>query len=361
MECKLKKASGILNTFKSIDSWFWCRYSMNPYNGCGFGCIYCDSRSERYHLPENFSREVSVKENAAELLDRKLSSSRKLRIDPICMSGTTDPYQRAEAIHIITRSMLKVLLKHRFPLHLVTKSTLVKRDKDILAQLGSDSWCSVSFTITSPNVEITRIIEPNAPSPKARFKTMEIIKKQGNIQTGINLMPIIPFLTDRKDDLERLVDQAVDHGADYILFAGLSLRDRQKKHFMKELFPHYPDICAKLMGIYRDNSFPHNDPRYRRTEEFLLELCDKKNINWRMKRFIPEDFRKYNYIISEMLFNRMYEYQVLGKPHHALSKIAEEINELPVSITSIPAISLQYANDILARRIENYLQELKAA
>lgn len=361
MDFQLKEAKTILNTFKTIDSWFWCRYSLNPYNGCGFGCIYCDSRSERYHLPENFSADISIKHNAASLLDWKLSHARKLLPDPICMSGTTDPYQKAEALYGVTRACLKVLAKHGFPLHLVTKSSLVKKDKELLAEIARRSWCSVSFTITTPDNNISRMIEPGAPSPLARFKTLEILKKQKGIQAGINLMPIIPFLTDNKKDLNKIVSMAIDHGADYLLFAGLSLRDRQKKYFLKQLFPYQPDTCLKLMKLYSDSTFPHNSNSYRQTEGYLLELCQKRGINFRMKRYIPQDYRKYNYIIAEKLFNKSYQNQLLGKPFQPLLKIAEEINELPVSLDTIPAISLENANHILAARIENYLNVLKAA
>ena len=358
--CSIKSKS-ILNRFKTVDSWFWCRYSINPYNGCGFGCIYCDSRSERYHLPENFSSEISAKENAAALLDRRFSNTRRLLPDPVCMSGTTDPYQKAEVSFGITRSCLEVFAKHSFPLHLVTKSTLVRRDAQLLNEIGRKSWCSVSFTITSPRKEIARIIEPGAPAPQARFKTLELLKQQSNLQVGINLMPIIPFFTDDKSHLKRLVQMAADSGSDYILFAGLSLRDKQKKYFLKNLFQYSPDVCAEIMRLYKNSTFPHNDLRYRRTEEFLLECCDKYNTPWRMKRFIPQDYRKYNYIIAEKLFNKMYENQVQGRPSSALQRIAEEINGLPVAIDSIPASSLQYANDALAIRIESYLSRLKAA
>ena len=108
-----KEFKSILNKFKFIDGWFWCRYSLNPYNGCEHACTYCDSRSHKYHLQADFDQVIYVKAKAGEMLDKRISRARTLLPDIVAMSGTCDPYQPAEAKYENTRQCLEVLAKHK--------------------------------------------------------------------------------------------------------------------------------------------------------------------------------------------------------------------------------------------------------
>ncbi len=133
-----KEYKSILNKHKFIDSWFWNRYGINPYNGCQFGCVYCDSRSEKYHLPTDFENDIIIKKDVSSMLDKRLTNARALLPDVVAFSGACDPYQPAEAKFKNTRQCLEVLEKHKYPVHIITKSKLVLRDLDLLEKIGSN-------------------------------------------------------------------------------------------------------------------------------------------------------------------------------------------------------------------------------
>ena len=120
-----KEFKTILNKYKFIDSWFWCRYSINPYNGCEFACTYCDSRSHKYHLQPEFDQFIYVKNNVGAMLDNRLRRARTLLPDVVAIGGTCDAYQPAEADYKNTRQCLEVLLKYHYPVIISTKSTRV--------------------------------------------------------------------------------------------------------------------------------------------------------------------------------------------------------------------------------------------
>ena len=158
-----KAFKSILNQHKHIDSWFWSRYSINPYNGCQFGCIYCDARSDHYHLPTDFENNIVVKTHPEALLDQRISRARTLRPDVVVMGGTTDPYQPAEKKHRNTRNLLEVLARHLYPVHVITKSRLVAEDAELLERIAGDTWASVSVTISSANESTARFLDYRGP------------------------------------------------------------------------------------------------------------------------------------------------------------------------------------------------------
>jgi len=223
-----KDFKSILNVHKFIDNWFWCKYGINTYNGCQFACIYCDSRSEKYYLPEDFQNDIIVKMNVREMLDKKLSRARTLLPDIVALSGANDPYQPAEMKYENTRQCLEILEKHKYPVHISTKSRLVLRDLNLLEQIGKNSWCTISVTITTTKPKIARFLEQKAPSPKQRFAIVKTIKeKTKHVQTGILFIPIVPCLCDQDENLEAMVKSTKEAGGDYILFGGMTMRDRQ--------------------------------------------------------------------------------------------------------------------------------------
>lgn len=200
-----KEFKSILNKYKFIDSWFWLRYGINPYHGCRFGCIYCDSRSSKYRLPVEFEDTIIVKKNIKEMLDRRLSKARTLLPDVVGVFGATDPYQPAEADYKNTRQCLEVLAKHRYPVHTVTKSKLVLRDLDLLETVGGNNWCTVSVTITTTDPDMARFLEKRAPSPQARFDVIKTIKERTrHVQAGVLLIPVVPVLCDSGAALEEM-------------------------------------------------------------------------------------------------------------------------------------------------------------
>ncbi len=311
----VKQFKTILNIRKQPDSWFWEKYGLNLYNGCEHGCIYCDSRSAKYYLPTDFENDIVVKDNVETMLEAKIIKSRTMLADVVCMSGATDPYHAAENKYQNTRWALKVLQKYGFPVHILTKSMLVTRDLDIINEIAKQ-WACISFTITASEKETARFLEPKAPSPEMRFKAIANIKtKYPDIQSGILLMPVIPFISDASWQLEDLIKKGKDHGADYILFgSGMTMRDTQALWFMKHLKEKFPILLPKYEMLYRFKYDPKkysgeygvSNSYHQHVNETIVTLCEKYNMPIRIKRFIPEDFRRLNYLISEVLLNKAY-------------------------------------------------------
>jgi len=335
----------ILNVRKTINPWFWDKYSVNPYNGCQFGCVYCDSRSSRYYLPADFDNDIVVKSNAAQLLENRLKRARTLLPDVVALGGTTDPYQPAESIYQISRQCLEVLNRHGYPVHVCTKSRLLLWDLDLLESIGRQTWCTVSVTLTTSRPNIARFLEPRAPVPEQRLEIIRLIKeKTGHVQTGILLMPVVPFLTDRASDLEDLIRQAVQAGADYVLFAsGMTMRDTQALWFLSNLQKRFPQALPHYERLYE---FVHDPQVYRGRyhplssyssgiEHLLQNLCDKHHIATRVKRYLPGDYRRENYRIAEKLFAMAGRAQIAGRPWSKMFWTAHDIQRLKVSIKEL--------------------------
>jgi DNA repair photolyase len=268
---------------------------------------------------------------------------------------------------------LEVLAKHKYPVNIGTKATLVKRDVDLLSQIGSDTWCAVSITITTTDDDLSKFLEPEAPAPEQRFETIKDLKKENNIQVGINFMPIVPFLWDSDENLEEMVRRAKNAGADYILFAaGMTMRDNQAKWFFKRLQEDYPELVDRYLKLYNakitpgksyEGSYGPNKSYTKRITKKMIQLYQKYNINCRMKRFIPEDFRKYNYLIAEEFLNEAFILQYTGKPYTSIFWAGQNIQNLKESIVDVAARdelqSIRNVNGELENRINGFLSRQK--
>ncbi len=340
-----REFKSILNVRKSINDWFWDKYGINPYNGCQFGCVYCDSRSAKYNLPTDFESSIIVKKNADVLLEKRLGRAKTLLRDVIGIGGTTDPYQRAELRYGNTRKCLEVIRKYRFPVHIATKSPLVLKDLDILEEIGESSWCTVSVTVTTLDHGVSRFLERGAGLPEKRFEIIRRIKSATkNIQAGILFMPIVPFLCDSKENIEAVVKMASESGADFVLFGGgMTMRDVQALWFLKHLKVAYPKLIPEYERLY---GFTYDEYRYGGTYEpkssyyvqptrFFIEATDGYGMARRIKRFIPDDYRRYNYIVSERLFNMAYERRIRGKFWDAFFWAARSVQVLRESVKDI--------------------------
>jgi DNA repair photolyase len=339
-----REFKSILNKRNYIDSWFWDRYGINPYNGCQFGCIYCDSRSRKYYLPTDFENDIIVKKNVKYMLDKRISRARTLLPDVVGMSGASDPYHHAEARFKNTQQCLEILEKHGYPVHMITKSRLVLRDLDLLEQIGKNSWCCVSMTITTTDPEVARFLETRSPSPQVRFNVIKTIKERAeHVQAGVLLIPVVPFLCDSDRQLEDMVKCSKEAGADYLLFGGMTMRDLQALWFLKHLQERYPELVEGYEELYK---FKYNTESYEgnyapkrsyqlRIHKKLLALCDEYGMPYRIKRFIPDDFRRENYLIAEEILNRAYQLQILGKAWSNTHWAGMNIQNLKESIADI--------------------------
>ena len=171
-------------------------YSLNPYQGCEHGCVYCYARNSHeywgYSAGLDFERKILVKKNAVELLEKKLRS-RKWEAKPIILSGNTDCYQPIEKKLKITRELLETFLKYKHPVGIITKNALVQRDIDLLRELAEDNLVSLTLSVTSLSEETRRILEPRTASIKKRLETIEKLSA-ANIPVNVMMAPIIPAI-----------------------------------------------------------------------------------------------------------------------------------------------------------------------
>ena len=367
-----KQYKSIINKNKYIDHWFWTRYAINPYNGCQFGCIYCDARSEHYHMPEDFENEILVKQNVGQMLDQRITRARTFLPDVVGIGGVTDSYQPAEKKYENTRSILSVLAKHQYPVHLITKSTLILRDLPLLEEIAQQTWCTVSVTITTTNAEKSRFLEKFAPSPAKRLEVLRQIKtKAPHVQTGALLMPLIPVLCDDEAQVEQLFTAVKATGADYLMFGGaMTLRNRQADWFLQHLREAEPAGYQQYVDLYQftPDSEAYNG-RYlpggdymRQQHERLFALSDKHQLPHRIRRFIPNDYRKTNYRIAERMLNVSFERQMFGQSWETLFWAAQNIQNLKEPIEAVAARGeLEQIKNVkgpIKKRIEAILEEM---
>jgi DNA repair photolyase len=232
---------------------FDCDYFMSPYHGCELGCVYC--LGQRGEESFGYTQDkVRVEINSPEILKKELNNT---KTGLICVSG----YQPAEKIYRVIRKNLNVLNSRRFPVHLITRSDMVLDDLDILTKINKGSWLSVSFSLSNFDNKITRIFEPNSPSPKERLKAMAEIGEAG-IQTGIILSPVVPYITDSEKQLKSIIEEAANQKAKYIVPQVLNLEDNIRARVIQKIKEHYPKLLIKYKKLYELG--PTADVRYTR-------------------------------------------------------------------------------------------------
>lgn len=246
---------------------------MNIYRGCSHGCIYCDSRSRCYGFTHQFE-DIEVKANAPELLERALKSKRKR-----CMIGTgsmCDPYLPAEEKLRLTRRCLELIDGYGFGVSVLTKSTLVLRDIDLLSSINSKARAVVQMTMTTFDEALCRIVEPNVSTTRERFEALMRFRDAG-IPTMVWLSPILPFINDTEENIAGILDYCVQAEVRGIVCFGMgvTLREGDREYFYSALDRHFPGMkekyiktygnayevtsenSAKLMSLFRDTCREH--------------------------------------------------------------------------------------------------------
>ncbi len=234
----------IVNKVESLD--LSMMYSMNPYQGCEHGCIYCYARNthEYYGFSAglDFESKIIVKKNAATLLEQHLLS-KNWNATPIMLSGNTDCYQPQERKFELTRSMLKVMANYRHPIGLITKNSLILRDIDLLKDLAKDNLVHVYISITTLNEDLRRRMEPRTASATKRLKTVEELSKAG-IPVGVMNAPIIPGLNHH--EIPSILKAASEHGALTVGMTVVRLNGSIGKIFEDWLRKNFPDRFDKV-------------------------------------------------------------------------------------------------------------------
>lgn len=279
-------------------------YSMNPYQGCEHGCIYCYARNTHeywgYSAGKDFESKILIKHNAAKLLERKLDS-KNWEPTPIMLSGNTDCYQPIERKLRITRSMLQVLADCRHPVGLITKNALVLRDIDLLADLAKDHLATVAISITTLDNQLKNLLEPRTSAVEQRFKAVERLTEAG-IPVAVMMAPVIPAINSQ--EIMDLAKRAADAGATALRYTIVRLNGVLPEIFSDWLERHFPDRKDKVLnqikelhgGKLNDSRFGKRikgEGEYSSNIAQLFSLAKKKyNLDRSTPAFNPALFRR---------------------------------------------------------------------
>ncbi|MBP0629429.1 PA0069 family radical SAM protein [Cupriavidus sp. AcVe19-1a] len=249
-QVRIERARSILTRNASPDIPF--DVSLNPYRGCEHGCIYCFARPTHAYLDLSpgldFETRLFAKANAAEKLREALARP-SYRCETIALGVSTDAYQPIEREQRITRGILEVLSEHDHPVALITKSSLIERDIDLLAPMAAKQLAVAAVTITTLDSDIARTLEPRAATPSRRLRTIRTLTDAG-IPVGVSIAPVIPFVTE--PDLERVLEAAREAGAVYANYIVLRLPWEVRPLFEEWLLAHFPDRAERVMNRVRD-------------------------------------------------------------------------------------------------------------
>jgi DNA repair photolyase len=241
---------------------------------------------------------LAIKENAVALLDKQLSNrAKKGQYGIIVLSSATDPYLHFEKDYQLTRQLLEVILKYRFPVHIITKSDLVVRDFDLLKQIeqaailpndltpAPSQKVFVTFSFSTVDDTIGNIFEPGATAPSIRLETLKHAVNEGFL-SGVSMMPLLPYITDTTDSLELMFGKFKEAGAKYVFPATITLfgdgQSDSKTLVLRAVEKHYPHLLEKYTKLFANSTqLPdyYNDAFYQKS----AELCNRYGIPNRIK------------------------------------------------------------------------------
>ena len=239
-------------------------WSINPYRGCEFACRYCYARYTHEFMElrasEEFEDQIYAKSNVAAILRRELK-----KIDTtggIAIGTATDPYQPAERRFGRTRSLLEVFARQeRLSLSITTKSDLVRRDIDLLREIGRRNHICVNMTITTLDASLARALEPRAPRPDLRLRTVRALADAG-VAVGVFPNPVMPLITDQEERLDQLAGAAKEHGASYFGGGVLFLMPCSRRVFFPFVEQHFPHLLRRYRERYESDAYirgPYRD------------------------------------------------------------------------------------------------------
>ena len=255
MEYKPITTRSVLKKITFEDRTFHGDYTLDPYEKCEFGCKYCDSPGET----------IFIKNNVEEIVEKELKNKQ----GRIIIGSVYDPYQKAESLFKKTRKVLKIIKKTDSPCHILTKSDLILRDIDIIADMKN---CLVTISITSLKEKIQKLFENKIPTSETRLETVKKIAERG-VKTGVAVIPFLPFIVE--DEIEEIVKSAKKHKAHYLLYKPLELKGDQKKVFLDVLKKSFPSLVKKYESLYNTSYLP--DPEYSREISKKFEKTCRKN------------------------------------------------------------------------------------
>jgi DNA repair photolyase len=292
----------VLNGPETTGMGFW---SVNPYVGCAFGCAYCYARYTHGYVldrtattnPEHedlqiardtmppwlaFERRIFVKQNAPEMLRNVLrhGSDRHLALlrgESIVIGTATDPFQPAERRFNVTRGVLEVLAEHPgLSVCIITKSPLITRDIDVLKRINRVSSLSIHLSLITLDRELARRLEPRAPTPEARLRALARLREAG-IETGINVMPVLPAITDDPAALERLVMAVGERQASYVNACALRLQSAARKRYLPFIDQEFPHLAKRYRATFASD-YRVSESYSERLSQTMRSLCEKHGV-----------------------------------------------------------------------------------
>jgi DNA repair photolyase len=352
------KAKSVLRKHKKVDSWFISRYGMNLYRGCQHNCAYCDGRAEGYYVDGDLGCEVEIKTNATKILDKELNPERKrkpLKKGFIMLGGgVNDTYQPINRKYELSRKALEIVEKYNFPVHVLTKSTLVEHDLDLIKKINKKQKSIVSFSFSTVDDDIAKTFEPGVPSPSKRIELIKKIKKEG-LTCGVFLMPVIPFISDSPEKIQYSVSKLKQAGVDFIIFGGMTLKPgRQMNYYYDVIETHFSEELPKYKKIYSDNKWGQANWKY---YEYIGKSFNEAVKKEKVPSRIPAKF--YNTIIDKTDLSTVILEQIdyLLKPKwrknpysyaaYSISQLNEPIENYKDDLTAIKGIGEKTAKIIL--------------
>ncbi len=228
------------------------RWSLNPYMGCAHRCTFCYVRAfeRRADRPadERYGQSIRVKVNIAEVLEREVSRPGWTR-ETVAVGAATDPYQPAEGWYRLTRRCLAVLARARTPFSIVTRGPMIVRDVDVLQEAARRAEVSVNVSVPTLDEEVWRKTEPGTAPPHQRLRAVRALVEAG-IRAGVGLAPILPGLSDRPEQLARVIRAARDAGATHLWCNLLYLKPGTREHFLEHLARDWPELLPRYRRLY---------------------------------------------------------------------------------------------------------------
>jgi len=246
------QAGRIISTNNSPDVPF--DRSINPYQGCEHGCIYCYARPSHSYLDLSpgldFETQIFYKPNAVTRLQEEWQKP-GYECKPITIGANTDPYQPAEKSLRLTRRLLQLFAEYRHPVNIITKSHLICRDIDLLSDLAADRLCSVAISIPTMDDDLKRIMEPRVPAAASRLKAIRELTRAG-VKLSVLIAPVIPAIND--NEIETILEAVSNAGATQAHYIFLRLPHELREIFEEWLQAHFPDRSERVVSLIRQAS-----------------------------------------------------------------------------------------------------------
>jgi DNA repair photolyase len=232
-------------------------WSLNPYMGCAHRCTFCYVRAYELRADrpsgDRYGRSIRVKVNVAEVLRAELAR-RSWRGEAVAIGAATDPYQPAEGRYKLTRACLEALREAANPFSLITRSPMIVRDLDVLADAARRAEVGVVFSVPTMDEEVWRRTEPGTPPPRRRLEALAKLVEAG-VKAGVGMAPILPGLSDSPEQLERVVRAARDAGATSIWANLLYLKPGTREHFLESLARNWPEQLDRYERLYDSRAY----------------------------------------------------------------------------------------------------------